>query len=195
MKPVVIIGNGPSREGFDLSIFVGKALTVGCNALYRDFPDVDKIAFIDEGVADELKRAGWAPSKIIVPSEDDLYEPAEYNPPYRFKNNAGALAIRKTMESKPAMNREPVYLLGMDCFLAEGDFLGNVYLGTENFDSKVSFDDQMRRVKYIDWLCGQYPAQKFIVCVPDDTKMFQAIESSNIVGLPFSKVAERFTDA
>lgn len=195
MKPVVIIGNGPSREGFDLSIFVGKALTVGCNALYRDFPDVDKIAFIDEGVADELKRAGWAPSKIIVPSEDDLYEPAEYNPPYRFKNNAGALAIRKTMESKPAMNREPVYLLGMDCFLAEGDFLGNVYLGTENFDSKVSFDDQMRRVKYIDWLCGQYPAQKFIVCVPDDTKMFQAIESSNIVGLPFSKVTERFSDA
>jgi hypothetical protein len=195
MKPVVIIGNGPSREGFDLSIFIDKATTIGCNAVYRDFPDVDWIAFIDEGVADELKRVGWAPSKTILPSQDELYEPAEYNPPYRFKNNAGALAITKTMQQKPAANREPVYLIGIDCFLAEGDFLGNVYLGTENFDSKVSFEDQMRRVKYIDWLCGQYPHQKFVICVPDETKLFQEVQSPNIVGLPFSKVKERFTDA
>jgi hypothetical protein len=195
MSPVVIIGNGPSREGFDLSMLVGKAVTIGCNAVYRDFPEVDWITFIDEGVYDELKRAGWVESKTIAPSAEDLYEPADYNPPYRFKNNAGALAIKKCMEKKRPENKEPVYLFGIDCFLAEGDFLGNVYHGTENFESKVSFDDQMRRVKYIDWLCGQYPAQKFIVCVPDGTNLFQEVRSPNIVGLPFSKVEERFKDA
>ena len=195
MKPIVVIGNGPSRQGFDLNIFTGKAVTVGCNAIYRDYPEVDYVTWIDEGVAEELQTAGWAPTKCMPPSEDDLYEPAEYNPPYRFKNNAGALAIQKVMKNKPDINNEPVYLLGLDCFLAEGDFLGNIYLGTPNFPSKVSFDDQMRRVKYIDWLCGQYPAQKFVVCVPDETKLFQAIESPNIVGLPFSKVQERFNNA
>ena len=99
------------------------------------------------------------------------------------------------MASRRSENREPGYLIGIDCFLAEGDILGNVYLGAENFDSKGSFDDQLRGVKYIDWLCGQYPAQKFIICVPDDTKLFQEVRSPNIVGLPFSKVQERFKDA
>lgn len=190
----VIIGNGPSREGFDLTVFVRKAITIGCNAVYRDFPECNFITYIDEGVEEELRDNGWVESKTMRPSEDDLYEPAHYNPPYRFKNNAGALAITKamsTIDPRPST----VYLFGMDCILTEGDFLGNVYLGTKNFDSKVAFEDQMRRVKYIDWLCSQYPATKFVFCVPDDTKGFHQMQSTNVVGMTFSKVKERFENA
>ena len=42
-KPVgnaYIIGNGPSRKGFDLNSLKATGQTYGCNALYRDFlPD------------------------------------------------------------------------------------------------------------------------------------------------------------
>ncbi|MBC8435686.1 MAG: hypothetical protein H8D84_01750, partial [Proteobacteria bacterium] len=35
-----IIGNGPSRKGFDLNSLKASGQTYGCNALYRDFvPD------------------------------------------------------------------------------------------------------------------------------------------------------------
>ena len=32
-----IIGNGPSRKGFDLNVLKDTGQTYGCNALYRDF--------------------------------------------------------------------------------------------------------------------------------------------------------------
>ena len=39
-KPAFIIGNGQSRQGFDLESLRGKGTTYGCNAVYRDFtPD------------------------------------------------------------------------------------------------------------------------------------------------------------
>ena len=35
-----IIGNGPSRQGFDLNLLKDTGQTYGCNAIYRDFmPD------------------------------------------------------------------------------------------------------------------------------------------------------------
>ena len=195
IEDVVIIGNGPSRAGFDLKVFDRKdIITIGCNAVYRDFPECDFITYIDEGVEEELKKAGWVETKTIRPSDEDLFEPADYNPPYRFKNNAGALAMQKAAEGiEPAP--KTIYLLGMDCVIAEGDFLGNVYLGTENFPTKVDFQDQMRRWKYIDWICSQYPAIKFVFCVPDEVNRFQPLESKNVAGMKFSTLYERFDRA
>lgn len=185
----VLIGNGPSREGFDLNIFTGKAVTYGCNAVYRDYPDVDYVVYIDGGIATELQRQKFPPAKILAPTMKETFEPEEYNRFARFKNNAGALAINKACQNT---HHDTVYLLGFDTVLAEGDFLGNIYLDTENYPTKVAFEDQIRRKSYIDWTCAKYPNTKFVFCFPDEVKKFQHMNAPNIVGLNFTKLKERF---
>lgn len=49
------IGNGESRKGLNLASLSEKGLTVGCNALYRDFePDV--LVSVDKAMFDEINQ-------------------------------------------------------------------------------------------------------------------------------------------
>ena len=52
-----IIGNGKSREGFDLEALRGEGLIIGCNSIYQDFiPDV--IVSFDPDLSDDILQAG-----------------------------------------------------------------------------------------------------------------------------------------
>ena len=51
-KTAYIIGNGGSREGFDLMLLKGRGVEFGCNALYRDFVSTNRYALPDYLVAD-----------------------------------------------------------------------------------------------------------------------------------------------
>lgn len=180
----VVICNGPSRKGFDLSLFKDKATTIGCNVVYREH-ECDYYACIDPGVLEELHE-NVDKDKIIFAEGEAQFEPA-HKPGGRAKNNAGVFA----MEQAVKMGKKTVYVLGMDCIVAEGDFLGNVYLNSRNFPDKVSFDDQRRRLFYVDWFCSQYPTTKFIFCFPDEIKRYNRIEAKNVAGLTFSKLKEK----
>ena len=56
---VFCIGNGESREGFDLESLRKHGTIYGCNAIYRDFmPDV--LTGVDHGIMHEIYHAGVA---------------------------------------------------------------------------------------------------------------------------------------
>ena len=55
---VFCIGNGTSRDGFDLERLRTHGLIYGCNALYRDFtPDV--LCAVDQGIMHEIYQSGY----------------------------------------------------------------------------------------------------------------------------------------
>ena len=58
-KKVFCIGNGESRQGFDLEKLRPHGKIYGCNAIYRDFmPDV--LTAVDHGIMHEVYHAGIA---------------------------------------------------------------------------------------------------------------------------------------
>jgi len=59
MKRVFCIGNGKSRQGFDLEKLRPHGKIYGCNALYRDFkPDV--LIGVDNGIMHEIYQSGFS---------------------------------------------------------------------------------------------------------------------------------------
>lgn len=186
----MVVGNGPSRDGLNISLFYQKLKIYGCNAVIRDYPDIDYVTYIDPGVYQEFLEIGVPKKKIIAPTYKDLHEPEDYAPT-RFKNNAGVFAMSKAVEA----GAKVVYCVGMDCLLNEGDFLGNIYLGTRNFDSKVAFEDQQRRRKYVDWYCETNKNIKFIFAFPNHITKFHNMYAPNIKGIKFDKLIERFINA
>jgi len=180
----VLVCNGPSRQGFDLKRLEGHNV-YGCNIVALEF-NVARSIVIDHPVKDELVENGIDEDTIILAEGEDQYEPAE-KPGPRYKNNAGVFGLRKMVEH----GCKKIYILGMDCMLEDGDFLGNVYFGKKNFPAKVSFDDQKRRLSYLDWFCSQHPNVKFVIVIPDDAKRFATVRSKNLVGLRYSSFEER----
>ena len=58
MKRVFCIGNGTSRNGFDLEQLRPHGRIYGCNAIYRDFtPDV--LCAVDQGIMHEIYQSGY----------------------------------------------------------------------------------------------------------------------------------------
>ena len=59
LKRVFCIGNGESRQGFDLDKLKPFGKIYGCNAIYRDYmPDV--LTAVDHGIMHEIYHAGVA---------------------------------------------------------------------------------------------------------------------------------------
>ena len=64
MKRVFCIGNGESRIGFDLAQLKPYGKIYGCNALYRDFPElIDVLTAVDDGIIHEIYRDDFALKK------------------------------------------------------------------------------------------------------------------------------------
>ena len=107
VKRVFCIGNGESRQGFDLEQLRKHGTIYGCNAIYRDFmPDV--LTAVDHGIMHEIYHAGVA-QKI----------------PCYFRD----------WTKVPAMTYEPMLYGGMDKLEAD-EHLKNVLKSNEQGDSK-----------------------------------------------------------
>ena len=61
---VFLIGNGESRKDFDLSLLKPHGKLYGCNAIYRDHPDlIDVLTAVDGGMIHEVYHSGFAQKK------------------------------------------------------------------------------------------------------------------------------------
>ena len=141
-KPVgnaYVIGNGPSRKGFDLNSLKDTGQTYGCNALYRDFlPDfifsVDtKITM--KMVEDEvgLKTIHYAPAlEVNRKQSKGMLHLIPKNPHWISGNAAFWTAC--------VHGHKNIYLIGFDFREYGKGQLNNIYQDTENYGERNGGD-------------------------------------------------------
>lgn len=123
-EPVFLIGNGKSREKFDLERLRPIGTIIGCNALYRDFtPDI--LVAIDAKMLKEVYESKYCEENTcIIPKNRTVkVPPAEHYKTEKF-NTSGCFAMKIISGS---MKPEKCYMLGMDAFP------GNMYDHTQNY--------------------------------------------------------------
>lgn len=122
--PVFLIGNGKSRNNFDLERLRGLGTIIGCNALYRDFaPDV--LVAIDAKMIKEINESNyWKDHTTLIPAtrSADLKNSLKYRVD-QF-NTSGCFSMKLIGE---CMRPSFCYMLGMD------GYPGNVYDKTKNY--------------------------------------------------------------
>ena len=177
-----VIGNGKSREGFDLNSLRPYGTIFGCNALYREF-EPDYLVAIDPPIIDEIKQSSFPQDRFIVPKEEEQFENPEYNPFTRWRSNAGMNAIIEAIRK----NNTNIYLLGFDFILANDLAVQNIYDGTDCYgpETRSNMTDNFNRAKYLNWFVNKFaPNVKYTMILPRlENLKIQPINGNNVEGV------------
>jgi len=175
----LIVGNGLSRKDIDLREVarVNDNMTIfGCNAIYRDYaPDYnvpDYLVAIDEGIITEIECSTFPSSRVIIPSEEECWEPREIwaeIPAFSStpRSNAGTNAILEAIKR----GYTDLRLVGFDSFVYEKNIAeSNIYEGTENYstETKATFEESISRVRYICWIVEKNRNVTFTFYLPEN---------------------------
>lgn len=180
----IIIGNGASRKPIELNKLTSSGKTYGCNALYRDFEELDYLVAIDDGMIEEIRSQDFTGTNIsvIIPTENDRWESADYNT-QRRRNNAGMCAMNEAIRHGSNM----LYCLGFDFVLSGSISVDNLYKDTPNYglETKSNESDNFYRVSYLKWFAEQNDSVTFVMVIPDDAPVNKYInqlgELKNII--------------
>jgi hypothetical protein len=184
VKKALIIGNGPSRKSIDIDN-VTDMTTFGCNAIYRDHSKIDYIVAMDDGMIKELhENCDCTHSTLIIPPEDERYEPHEYGAVVgrRARNNAGMIAMDEAIKR----GYNDLTCIGFDFLSNSTD---NMYDGTSNYGPETRCDgagNQWRGL-YFSWFLNQHPSVSFTRVRADDAFYDKG---HNIPNLHFTTVSE-----
>lgn len=146
----LVVGNGESRRGIDISKFSNRFETVGCNAIHRDFK-VDHLVCCDRRMVDEsVESDNTKDTKIYVREEWYRYyrkvrkdkriqvvpsipyqELRKQDKPINWGSGTYAILVAANL------NPKSITLLGFDLYPTD-DKVNNVYKGTVNYSSKDS---------------------------------------------------------
>ena len=178
-----IIGNGASRQPFDLMILRGKGTVFGCNALYRDFSFTspkyvlpDFLIAIDDAITTEIESSDFPSSRVIIPPENEKWEPVELHwgrsatkdwNPARPRSNAGMNAILEAIKK----GYSDLYIFGFDSLVVDNKVaLSNLYDGTDcyGYDTRANLQDTRNRMTFLGWVIEKNPDTHFTFCYPKD---------------------------
>jgi len=146
-----IIGNGPSRKGFDLNSLKASGQTYGCNALYRDFVP-DYIFSVDTKMTVKMledkvyeKCIHYAPAlEVNRPHGKDKLHLTPNNPHWISGNQAFWTAC--------VHGHKNIFLIGFD-FREYGEGqLNNIYQDTKNYgprNSDIIFENWLRQFRQL----------------------------------------------
>lgn len=162
----VIIGNGQSREKFNLQLLAThkgglnasmRCQTYGCNALYRDFTP-DFLVAHNPAMVKEVVESGYTENKIVYSSAQQLvkYPGKLYLIPQNINMNAGALATYLAAFD----NHKNIFLLGFDN-QSDPESNNNIYAGTDNYSDRYSPDPDGKWINYMLRLYQSYSDVKF----------------------------------
>jgi len=146
----LVVGNGESRRGINISKFSNRFETVGCNAIHRDFK-VDHLVCCDRRMVDEsVESDNTKDTKIYVREEWYRYyrkvrkdkriqvvpsipyqELRKQDKPINWGSGTYAILVAANL------NPKSITLLGFDLYPID-DKVNNVYKGTVNYSSKDS---------------------------------------------------------
>ena len=174
-----IIGNGESRKDFDLSL-LNDQVTFGCNALYRVYCPT-YIVSIDPMMVKEVQTTWkYANMSLIIPSAEEQYEPAEYNPA-RPRSNAGMNCMIEAVKR----DFTNLYCIGMDFLLADPEgSTSNMFDGTQNYgpETRTSLNDSRARMGYFGWYLEKNPNIDFTFIFNKDDKVYKPqIDNFNLI--------------
>jgi len=155
-----IIGNGPSRKGFDLNLLKPTGQVYGCNALYRDFMP-DFLFMVDSKI-----------SKVIV--DDRVYERCVcYAPSLEVNRYAGKLNLipnnphwvsgQAAMWTACVHGHKNVYLIGFDFREYGKGQLNNIYQDTACYGERHNDSIFEAWLKQFRTLIKQRPYCRFTV--------------------------------
>ena len=178
-----IIGNGASRQPFDLMILRGKGTVFGCNALYRDFSFTspkyvlpDFLVAIDDAITVEIESSDFPSNRVIIPPENEKWEPVELHwgrsatkdwNPARPRSNAGMNAILEAIKK----GYGDLYIFGFDSLVVDNKVaLSNLYDGTDcyGYDTRANLQDTRNRMTFLGWVIEKNPDTHFTFCYPKD---------------------------
>jgi hypothetical protein len=144
-----VIGNGTSRERFDLHQLDGKGLTIGCNLLYKDYnPDyitaVDLLAIEQIESYITFRKPTWkfvtrkvAPGdwklKLIVDGKE-LGKVENLNGGHC--NNSGVFSAAFFAE---ILKLDVIYLIGIDFFRPTPNRINDIYSGYIGYSNSIPY--------------------------------------------------------
>lgn len=176
-----IIGNGTSREHFDLQK-LRKGTVFGCNALYRVY-EPDYLVAIDDGIIDEINEWGLREPKsktqVIFPPYEERWEPAECNP-NRPRSNAGVNAMLEAIKR----DHTELYCLGFDFLIDGPESISNMFDGTPNYtmETRASIHDGDPRTRYLEYVANTNANVKFYFVFPSGLH-FRHMNAGNCRGM------------
>ena len=176
-----IIGNGKSREDFDLEQLRPYGEIYGCNALYRDF-EPDWLVAIDEAITKEIQESDFPQDKFIHPIYEEQFEHPEFNPFTRLRSNAGMNAMIEALKH----GKREIICLGFDFIINDQLSVSNLYDGTNAYgpETRTSVADNVRRVKYLDWFATKNNVAQFRMILPRQKNIkVHKMNSVNIRGM------------
>lgn len=157
----LVIGNGESRNGIDVSTF--SCVKIGCNAIHRDFA-VDHLVCVDRRTLQEAvqsnapsiyTRQEWLtftkdPRVKLVPQLPYTGELRE-DDPWNWGSGQFAILIGASLS-------DHIHIIGFDLW-GNGKLVNNVYKDTANYDPATK-----RAVDPRYWI---YQNFKIFQCYPD----------------------------
>lgn len=191
MITAVILGNGSSRNAFQLEGLKQFGTVYGCNAIHRDFyridDVVDYICCVDPLMVEEAKKAidiTNAQVEIISPEGDDRYEPKEMwkemldtEVPQTPKIGAGQYSIIHAIRN----GHNHIKMIGFDFLCTEDDLaLSNCYSGTHGYGQATSSSiEQTRfRMNHFLWMIKNNPQVNFEFIFPAQTTVYKFQEEN-----------------
>jgi len=143
----------------------------GCNAIYREFHPIfdlpDYVVAIDDGAITEIESSDFPSSRVIIPNENDRWEPAEMHGDHpRPRSNAGMCAMAEAVKR----GTKTLLCIGFDSFLQDAEqSVSNLFDGTNNYgpETRASVYDNPNRVRYMAWFARKNPTVDFIFIYPD----------------------------
>ena len=205
MKNIFVIGNGESRRGFDLNILKQHGITIGCNALYRDFaPEI--LVAVDRPIISEICASGYADSNRVYVRHrwyDEFKQhtginqlPAFYtisnkeqqgHPHTGWSSGPSAMGLATNFYDDNDLPCR-IFIIGFD-LTGLGDKINNIYKGTQHYlpaDKAATFYGNWARQMEI--VVSNRPNIQFIrmginQVVPDIWSHLQNLEHDELTNL------------
>jgi len=163
MNRIFVLGNGESRRCINLKHLHQYGKMYGCNAIYRDYPDIDLLVSVDENMISELVR-----EKVYTKTQVCVRKPSKNNGrskkrggrgkvpslhPFLFNIEkmlpkdrgmmSGGVALELAAIELERLGGGEIFLLGFDVFGHVDSQTGkhavnNIYKGTPNYTSPDS---------------------------------------------------------
>ena len=138
---IIVIGNGISRKDFDLTR-LNSHDTIGCNALYRDYPQIKYLCAVDQGMIKEILHSTFDNVLVLQNDRKSYCQQTtrcttvahKWGPAAKSNTSGGvALDIAGRLGEEKGL---PVYILGFDVKDTTHREKVNMYGGSVHYTQK-----------------------------------------------------------